>query len=369
MFVHHSKDPAMGRKSFPRSAASFPGGGPGCFVRVASCLALFGCSLGSGAFAAAPPNYYDTTAGLTGPSLRSELHRIVKTPYVPLTYTLTRPALEFCDQDPANGSNVILIYTRRSEPKTNFIHSPPQNTTEWNREHLWPNSRGILSDGADYADLFNLRPADVEVNADRANLAFEETDPTANMVVPGSPEAPQTSRDPNSWEPPPVVKGDIARALFYMALRYDADGTQEADLTLTDDLALVTGNAPVMGRLTTLLLWHLDDPVSAAEMLRNDCVHLRQGNRNPFIDGPDWVKSVYGDPMFVTGTVAGNQVTLKWWAGLEGAIPETSTDLQTSNWTAVPGTPSMSGDQKVLTSAATGPRRFYRIRYRGIVSP
>ena len=323
----------------------------------------------SGVVAGAPPNYYATTANLTGPALRAELHRIVKAPHVSLTYTLTRGALEVCDQDPVNANNVILVYTRRSEPKSNFIRSPPQNTTEWNREHLWPNSRGILSDGADYADLFNLRPSDVDVNADRENLAFEETDPATGMVVPGSPEAPQTSRDTNSWEPPPVVKGDIARALFYMALRYDADGTQEADLILTDNLALLTGNAPVMGRLTTLLLWHLEDPVSAAEMLRNDCVHLRQGNRNPFIDVPGWVTSVYGDPMLVTGTVAGSQVTLKWWAGLEGAIPETSTDLQANTWTTVPGTPSVSGEQKVLTSAATGPRRFYRIRYRGIVSP
>ena len=319
--------------------------------------------------AAAPPGYYNSAAGLTGAALRAELHRLVKTPHVPLTYTNTRAALEICDQDPANASNVILIYTRRSEPKANFINSTPLNATQWNREHLWPNSRGILSDGADYADLLNLRPSDVDVNADRENYAFEETDPAAGMVVPGSPEAPQTSRDSNSWEPPPVVKGDIARAMFYMALRYDADGVQESDLNLTDNMALVTGSAPLMGRLTTLLLWHLNDPVSAGEMLRNDRVQQRQGNRNPFIDGPGWVKVIYGDPMLVTGTVAENQVTLKWWAGLEDAVPETSTELRAGTWITVPGTPVVSGDQKVLTTTAAGPRHFYRIRYRGIVSP
>ena len=323
----------------------------------------------SRSFAGAPPNYYATTASLTGPALRAELHRLARTPHVSLTYSGTRTALEFCDQDPANVSNVILIYTRRSEPKSNFINSTPQNATQWNREHLWPNSRGILDDGADYADLFNLRPADVEVNADRGNLAFEETDSTAGMVVPGSAEAPQTSRDTNSWEPPPVVKGDIALAMFYMALRYDADGPQEPDLNLTDNMGLVTGSAPLMGRLTTLLLWHLDDPVSPAEMVRNDCVHQRQGNRNPFIDCPAWVTSIYGDPMQLTGTVSGSQVTLRWWAGLENSVPETNTTLQSGAWSTVPGTPAVSGGQKVLTVSATGPRRFYRIRYRGIVSP
>ncbi len=331
--------------------------------------ALILIALISAAHGAAPPGYYQTTAGLTGAALRTELHRLVKTPHVPLSYSATRAALEICDQDPANANNVILIYTRRSEPKVNFVNSTPQNATQWNREHLWPNSRGILDEGADYADLFNLRPADVEVNSDRGNLSFEETDATSGMVVPASAEAPQTSRDMNSWEPPPLVKGDIARAMFYMALRYDADGPQEPDLNLTDNMALVTGNAPLMGRLTTLLLWHLDDPVSPAEMLRNDLVQTKQGNRNPFIDSPSWVQSIYGDPLFLTGTVAGNQVTLKWWAGLEGSIPETSISLHPNAWTTVPGTPSVSGEQKVLTTPATGPRRFYRIRYRGIESP
>jgi len=318
--------------------------------------------------AAPPAGYYDSTSGLSGAALRAELHRLVKTPHVPLTYTATRPALEVCDQDPANASNVLLIYSRRSEPKPNFVRSPPQNSTEWNREHLWPNSRGINSDGADYADLFNLRAADVEVNAARENLAFEESD-TAGLLVPGSAEAPQTSRDSNSWEPPPVVKGDIARAMFYMALRYDADGPQEPDLNLTDNMALVTGNAAWMGRLTTLLLWHLDDPVSPEEMLRNDCVHARQGNRNPFIDCPAWVQAVYGDPLLVTGTAAPGQVTLTWWAGLENGVPETSTSLTAGTWTTVTGTPAVQGDLKVLTAPASGPRRFYRVRYRGIVAP
>jgi len=285
-------------------------------------------------------------------------------------YSATRGALEICDRDPANAANVILIYSRRSEPKSNFVRSPPQNATEWNREHLWPNSRGITGDGADYADLINLRPADVTVNNDRANLAFEETDPPDSMIVPGSPEAPQTSRDANSWEPPPVVKGDIARALFYMALRYDGDGVQEVDLRLTDDMSLLAGESqPLMGRLTTLLLWHLDDPVSPQEVQRNDCVQQHQGNRNPFIDCPEWAGAIYGNPMLVTGEVFGNQVKLTWWSALENAVPETSATLQPAAWTAVPGTPETSGSFKILTTTAMAPRSFYRIRYRGIVSP
>jgi endonuclease I len=317
-----------------------------------------------------PPDYYQSAAGLTGPPLRAELHRIVKSRHLPMVYGATRAALEVCDQDPNNPNHVILLYSRRSEPRSNFVRSPPQNATEWNREHLWPDSRGILGEGPDYSDLFNLRPADVTVNSDRANLAFEETEPTAGMVVPGSPEAPQSSRDSNSFEPPPSVKGDIARAMFYMALRYDGDAPQESDLTLTDNMSLVTGNQPVMGRLTTLLLWHLDDPVSPEEVLRNDRVEQHQGNRNPFIDCPKWVTAVFGDPLLVTGEViVGGNVRLTWWAGLENPVPESGVSLNSAAWTVVPGSPSLSGDFASLTIPADGARRFYRVRYRGIVSP
>ena len=314
-------------------------------------------------------NYYASTAELSGSALRAELHRLVKATHVPMDYTPSRAALESIDEDPANPANLIMIYTRRSEPKTNFVKSPPQNTTEWNREHLWPDSRGILGNGADYSDLFNLRPADVTVNSDRANLAFEETSTAGSgAVVPGSPEAPQTTRDVNSWEPPPEVKGDIARSMFYMVLRYDGDASQELDLTLTDNMALVTGSQPVMGRLTTLLLWHLADPVSPEESIRNDRVQARQGNRNPFIDRPEWVKTIYGDPIAMESSRTATQLTIRWWAGLENGVLETSPTINGS-WTTVIGTPTVSGNSATLITSASAGRRFYRVRYRGIESP
>ena len=64
---------------------------------------------------------------------RKALHDIVRARHTPLDYRDSRAALEFTDEDPANSSRVILVYTRRSELKTNFVKSPPQNETEWNR--------------------------------------------------------------------------------------------------------------------------------------------------------------------------------------------------------------------------------------------
>ena len=249
------------------------------------------------------------------------------------------------------------------------MHNPPQNSTEWNREHIWPDSRGILSGGPDYADLFNLRPADVEVNNTRANLAFEETTTGAGAVVPATPEAPLTSRDADSWEPPPEVKGDLARSLFYMELRYDGDDADTGNLQLTDNMTLVSGNAPYMGRLTTLLLWHLADPVSAAERLRNDCVQARQGNRNPFIDRPEWISSLFGNPLSFSAARAGNQITLTWWAGLENSALQSSPNM--AAWSNTGGTPVTNGlwRSQSFTLSPADPRQFWRVRFRGIEAP
>jgi endonuclease I len=91
-------------------------------------------------------------------------------------------------------------------------------------------------------------------------------------------------------------KGDIARAVLYMAIRYEG-GTHpsttqgEPDLELTDDRAKIikTSASPAyMGLLSTLLAWHQQDPPNAQERLRNDAVQGFQGNRNPFIDHPEW---------------------------------------------------------------------------------
>ncbi|MFS2087139.1 endonuclease, partial [Stenotrophomonas geniculata] len=91
-------------------------------------------------------------------------------------------------------------------------------------------------------------------------------------------------------------KGDMARAVLYMAIRYEggkdaATGQSEPDLELTDDRSKIvkTSSSPAyMGLLSTLIDWHLSDPPDDAERARNDVIYSFQGNRNPFIDHPEW---------------------------------------------------------------------------------
>lgn len=99
-------------------------------------------------------------------------------------------------------------------------------------------------------------------------------------------------------------RGDVARAMFYMDVRYEGetlDGTGEPNLVLTDTIENIsqrdvweTGGQAYMGLLSVLLRWHEQDPVDDMERRRNTIIYLFQGNRNPFIDHPEWVATVFG---------------------------------------------------------------------------
>ncbi len=321
--------------------------------------------------AAEPPGYYASLNGLTGSELRQAMHDLIDS-HNSLAYVTTRTALESVDEDPQNAANVLLVYSRRSEQKLLFVQNSPANPRYWNREHLWPNSLGIDNAEPAYSDLFNLRPADVDVNNRRANLNFDESVAADGNII-TDPEAPLCTSDGNSWEVPAVMKGDIARSMFYMDVRYAGDIPGEPDLQLTDDLSSVSSTGTKFGRLTTLLLWHLSDPVDAAERLRNDRVFAQQQNRNPFVDRPWLVQEVFADPLVVKfekrpAPASASDWQLRWWAALPSAVPKRSGNLL--NWLTVAGIPREEGAWRLLPiSLASLPsgtsQQFFRIDYRG----
>ncbi len=96
--------------------------------------------------------------------------------------------------------------------------------------------------------------------------------------------------DSNSFEPRNAVKGDVARMLFYMAVRYEGgDGWNDLEMSST-----VGSSSSMIGDLEVLLAWNDQDPVDAFEMRRNDRIHAAwQGNRNPFVDHPEWADAIW----------------------------------------------------------------------------
>jgi len=234
----------------------------------------------SGSTTSYDTTYYASAMGKTGATLKSTLHEIIDD-HTKLSYEAVWNGIKDTDQDPNNSNNVILLYTGRSQSKS----SNGSGVDNWNREHVWAKSHGNFGTSAGAGtDLHHLRATDVSVNSTRGNLDFD------NGGTPDK-EATLCKYDSDSWEPRNAVKGDIARMLFYMAVRYEGDNG-EPNLELNDKVN--NGTNPYMGRLSVLLQWNQQDPVDDMERRRNDIIFNKyQHNRNPFIDHPEWVNQIW----------------------------------------------------------------------------
>ncbi|MCT1618985.1 MULTISPECIES: endonuclease [Janibacter] len=226
-----------------------------------------------------PGSYYDGASGLTGSALKSKLHDIISNNRV-LSYDQVWDGIKDVDEDPQNTNNVVLLYKGTSSPKSNNGGA----ADNWNREHVWAKSHGDFgTSNGPGTDLHHLRPTDVTVNSDRGNLDFDNGGREND-------EAPGNYSDSDSWEPRDEVKGDVARMIFYMAVRYEAG--DRVDLEVNDQVN--NGSNPYMGRLSVLKQWSQEDPPDAFEQRRNERIFDNwQGNRNPFIDHPEWVESIW----------------------------------------------------------------------------
>ena len=244
-----------------------------------------------------PAGYYDSAEDLSGSELKFALHNIisdhVKYPYTSSS-TDVWDILKETDEDPDNADNVILLYTGRSQVKSeNSGENLTYTGDRWNREHVWSKSHGFpVENDTAFTDIHHLRPADEKVNSSRSNLDFDNGGEAHD-------EATDCNYDSDSWEPRDAVKGDVARMMFYMVVRYDPGYHSDNslyDLELVDFAGVDIGDPPgepLFGKLSTLIQWHLQDPVDAFEQNRNEVVSGYQGNRNPFIDHPEWVESIF----------------------------------------------------------------------------
>lgn len=237
-------------------------------------------------FAQIPDGYYDGTDGQTGDALKATLHNIIDNHHEYSYNNLRDFLLRETDEDPNNSNNVILLYTGRSQAKNTF----GGGANDWNREHVWAKSHGDFGTSKPCGtDAHHIRPTDASVNSHRGNLDFDEG---------GTPldEAPGCKKDGDSFEPRDEVKGDVARMIFYMATRYEG-GSGEPDLEVVDRVN--TSPSPEHGKLQKLLDWNMMDPPDAFEINRNEVIYSYQENRNPFIDHPEFVEYIWGDPNYL----------------------------------------------------------------------
>ncbi len=224
--------------------------------------------------------YYKNAVGKTGTSLKSSLHTIISS-QSKISYSAVWNALKVTDQDPNNSGNVILLYSGVSRSKS----LNGGDVGDWNREHVWAKSHGDFGEATGPGtDLHHLRPADVQVNSIRGNLDFDNG---GSAVTNGG----GSTVDSDSFAPRAADRGDVARMILYMAVRYEGDDGW-ADLEPNEKVN--NGSNPYIGKLSVLKAWNEADPPSAFEEKRNQVIYdTYQHNRNPFIDHPEWVEAIW----------------------------------------------------------------------------
>lgn len=237
----------------------------------------------------APAGYYDSLEGKSGAILKQAVQDIIANPAVVRAHNYgdITDILKVADQNPLNSNEVWLMYKEVSRSKFLF-QDTGSGVGRWNREHIYPQSRGGFSDGTSdspdginvweasnatilahgHADAHHLRAEDGPENSSRNNKDYGLTDYNGFTGNAGS------------W------KGDAARAVFYMSIRYnglDVVNGNPADTTVGQ-----------LGDLATLLQWNGNDPSDDFEMNRNNYIYTWQVNRNPFIDLPNLADYIWG---------------------------------------------------------------------------
>ncbi len=235
-----------------------------------------------------PEGYYDSLDGLADVELRQAIQDIIAEEGVvrAQTYAEVVEILKQADQNPENSNQVWCVYLEIGRAKLDY-QTTASSVGKWNKEHVFPRSRGGFNSIAADEEINGI---DVFWNTNADSLRHGNSDVHALRAVDGPENSSRGNQFYGQYNGPSGTlggfKGDVARSIFYMAVRYNAlevvDGYPE-------------GIAGQFGDLQTLLNWHRNDPPDDFEMNRNNIVYQWQYNRNPFIDQPDMVEYIWGN--------------------------------------------------------------------------
>ncbi|MBD3906787.1 endonuclease [Chryseobacterium sp. Ch-15] len=290
------------------------------------------------AYAQAPAGYYNSANGLSGASLKTALSNIITNGHQDKGYNGLWTAYKTTDIDKnyENDGSILDIYSERPTSTDPYKFTPGNNqcgtySTEgncYNREHIVPQS--LFNEGSPMKnDIHFIRATDGKVNGMRSNYPFGKVGSASFTSLNGSKVGSSSSSGFSGtvFEPIDEFKGDVARMVFYFVTRY-----QSKLSTFSTGNMIGSSSFPGLQtwELNVLLAWHNQDPVSQAEINRNNASYTFQGNRNPFIDNPSYVNQIWGGqaptidtqaPSTVTNlTVSGktsNTVSLTWNAATD----------------------------------------------------
>jgi endonuclease I len=263
-----------------------------------------------------PADYYESVQTSSKEVLRSSLHELIdghtmyaysttETPDDPGFEIDTWDIIALADAHPDAPSYVLDIYLNGTFDRQ---AKGAAFSRHYDREHSWPRSLGFSNKSSPaYTDCHHLFAAYSSYNSSRGNKPYGSCDqgnckPTEENLGRGGEDVCCMSCM-QVWQPWEDRRGDVARAMFYMVVRYEGDAAKEPDLELTDDIRQIdtcsawkTQDTAFMGLLSVLLEGHAAVPVDDLERRRNTVVFLFQGNRNLFVDHPEWVSAMFASP-------------------------------------------------------------------------
>jgi endonuclease I len=268
-----------------------------------------------------PPTYYNAANGLTCAPLKTALAGIITNGAIVLSYTPGVWQAYLKTDIKRNFENTRDIIWDMYSNKGDGLNEPYEFVYQtnqcgnysgegdcYNREHSFPQSWFVGGTLPMYTDLNHLFPTDGWVNNLRGNFPYGEVTTVENTL--GNPTLNGSKRGTGNnfgytgtvFEPINEYKGDFARAQFYMATRYESQIAGWQNNGNANEVLNGTAYQAFDDWYVKLLYkWHVQDPVSAKEIARNDSVFVVQGNRNPFIDRPEYVLQIWS----CTGTITG----------------------------------------------------------------
>ncbi|MEG0927097.1 endonuclease [Chryseobacterium sp.] len=288
--------------------------------------------------AQAPSGYYNSANGLSGAALKTELSIIISSGHQDKGYggLWTAYKTTDIDKDYENDGSILDIYSEKPVGTDPYKYTPGTNqcgtySTEgncYNREHIVPQSLFNQSSPM-VSDVHFIRATDGKVNGMRSNYPFGKVGSATFTSQNGSKLGNSVSSGyaGTVFEPIDEFKGDVARMIFYFVTRYQS---KLSSFSSGNMLGSSTFPGLQTWELNVLLAWHNQDPVSQAEIKRNNASYSYQGNRNPFIDNPSYVNLIWGSqqptgdtqaPTTATGlNVSGktaNSISLAWNASTD----------------------------------------------------
>ena len=267
---------------------------------------LFGLSL-SLFVTAQPAGYYNSANGLTGNQLKVALHDIVKG-HSSVTYANLWTAFWSTDN---KGNGVVWdMYSDNpngNPPYTYYLGQDQCGSYSsegdcYNREHSWPQS-WFNNDGTARTDLHHIFPVDGYVNNKRSNYPFGEVRSASWTSQNGSKlgVCKTSGYTGTVFEPIDEYKGDLARALMYMSVRYYGEDSNWGSSDMTNKSEILPW------AIQMLMRWNEQDPVSQKEIDRNNVIYDDfQHNRNPFIDHPEYARMIWDPNWSVNEGLAGD---------------------------------------------------------------